>query len=177
MPDTIKSFSDLVAAAANNGQKRYSLQDLRDVFVSMLVHGEIGSGTKLATVLLPGWNVLDFNVAGEVGRGLTIDTTNKLIAGVPVDMKAEVTLEVLFQGANNTTFQFGVFKNPDSTPVQLQRLSGSIRIFNSAMVGMLSMSAAIDLSAGDKLQAGVNAGAVSFTLLRGGLRVRRIGIE
>lgn len=177
MPDTIRTLAQLNQMFAGTGDVPVSPQDIRDLFASLMVHGEIGSGAKSAITLATGYQPLDFTVAGNVSRGLTVDTANRWISGVPVNMKAEVTLEVLFQGATNTTFDFAVFRNPDTTPVQEQRVSGSIRIFNAAMIGSLCISAALDLNAGDKLQAAVRGGAVSFTLLRGALRVRRIAVE
>ena len=177
MPDTIRTLAELNQQFADNTAGVIAPQDIRDLFASLMVHGEIGSGAKSAVTLATGYQPLDFNVPGVVGRGLNVDIANKWINGVPVSMKAEVTLEVLFQGANNTTFDFAVFRNPAGAAEQLQRLSGSIRIFNASMVGHLVMSSSIQLEPGDTLRAGVRGGAVSFTLLRGALRVRRIAIE
>lgn len=179
MADTIRSLAELNQLFANNTEGAITEQELRDLMVSLMVHGEIGSLAKSAITLSSGFQPLDFNAAGAVGRGLTIDTTNKWIADVPVDMKAEITLEVSFQGSNNNTFEFAVFRNPDTAPEQIQRLTDNERIFSAAMVGAVKISAALQLSAGDKLQAGVRpvSGTPSFTLLRGLLRVRRIGVE
>lgn len=179
MPDTIRSLAELNTQFADNVDAAISPQDIRDLMVSLMVHGEIGSLTKGAVVLSTGFQPLDFNQAGAVGRGLTVDTANRWIADIPVDMKVEVTLEVSFQGSNNTTFEFAVFRNPNTSPEQIQRLSDSERIFSAAMIGTIKMSASLQLNAGDKLQAGVRpvVGTPSFTLLRGLLRVRRIGVE
>lgn len=179
MPDTIRTIGELNALFADNNQGQCTPQDIRDLMVSMMVHGEIGSGAKSAITLAAGFQPLDFALAGVVSRGLTIDTVNKWIADVPVAMKAEITLEVSFQGANNTTFDFAVFRNPDTAPEQLLRVSDSERIFSAAMVGCIKISSSIQLNAGDKLQAGVRpaTGTPLFTLLRGLLRVRRIGVE
>lgn len=177
MPDTIRTLSELNTQFADNTNAEISPQDIRDLMVSLMVHGEIGSGAKAAITLGTGFQAMDFTVAGTVSRGLTVDTTNKWIADIPVSLKADVQLEVLFKGANNTTFDFAVFKNPDSSPNQIARLDSSLRIFNSAMVGCVVVSAAIQLAAGDKLQAGVRANGASFELLRGALKVKRIGVE
>lgn len=179
MPDTIRTLAELNAAFPDNTVGATSNQDIRDLIVSMMVHGEIGSGPKSAIVLAAGFQPLDFTLAGVVSRGLTIDTVNRWIADVPCDMKAEITLELSFQGSNNTTFDFAVFRNPDTVPEQIQRLTDNERIFSAAMVGAVKISASIQLNAGDKLQAGVRpaAGTPSFTLLRGMLRVRRIPVE
>jgi hypothetical protein len=179
MADAIRTLAELNTQFADNIEGICSPQDIRDLMVSMMVHGEIGSLARSAITLAAGFQPLDFHAAGAVGRGLTIDETNKWIADVPVDMKAEVTLEVSFQGSNNTTFEFAVFKNPDTAPEQILRLTDNERIFSAAMVGTVKISSSLQLSAGDKLQAGVRpaAGTPSFTLLRGLLRVRRIAIE
>lgn len=177
MPDTIRSLSELNALLADNDSGGITPQDLRDMMISQMVYAEIGSGQKGAITLAAGQNVLDLNVAGAINRGLTVDTANKWIADVPVDMKAEVTFEILFQGLNNTTFNFNIIRNPGASPVQIARLDSSCRIFNAAMIGSVCVSAYVQLTEGDKLQARVQAGAVSFTLLRGGMRVRRIGVE
>jgi hypothetical protein len=179
MADTIRTLAQLNTQFADNTVGICSPQDIRDLMVSLMVHGEIGSLAKSAITLAAGFQPLDFNQAGAVGRGLTIDTANKWIDGISVNMKAEITLEVSFQGANNTTFEFAVFRNPDGTPEQITRLTDNERIFSAAMVGGIKISSALQLNAGDKLQAGVRpvAGTPSFTLLRGLLRVRRIAIE
>lgn len=177
MPDTIRTLSELNTQFADNTQAEIAPQDIRDLMVSLMVYGEIGSGAKAAITLGTGYQALDFTLAGVVGRGLTIDTTNKWISAVPVDLKAKVRLEVSFQGANNTTFDFAVFRNPDGTPEQLLRVTDSDRIVSAQMMGGICVEAAIQLNAGDKLQAGVRANGASFTLLRGRLYVERIGVE
>lgn len=177
MPDTIRTLAQLNQQFADNTQAIISPQDMRDLFVSLMVHGEIGSGAKAAITLGTGYQALDLTVAGTVGRGLTVDTANKRIADVPVDLKADVALEVLFRGANGVTYDFTVFRNPDATPVQVTRLDASARITAAADIRCVAVSAAIQLTAGDKLQAAVRANGASFELLRANLKVRRIGIE
>lgn len=177
MPDTIRTLAELNSQFADNTTASIAPQDIRDLMVSLMVHGEIGSGAKSAITLGTGFQPLDFTVAGTVGRGLTVDIDNKWIADVPVDLKAEVTLEVQFTGANNQTYDFAVFKNPDGTPEQVTRLDLSERIVSASQRGACNVSAAIQLAAGDKLQAGVRCNGQTFTLLRGLLRVRRIGVE
>lgn len=177
MPDTIRTLAELNQQFGDNTQGVISPQDLRDLMVSMMVYGEIGSGTKAAITLGTGFQALDFSVAGTVGRGLAVDTANKWISDVPVDMKAEVVLEVQFLGANGVNYDFAVFRNPDATPEQLGRLDITERIINAAQRGAVNVAASIQLNAGDKLQAGVRSNGASFTLLRGRLFVRRIGVE
>jgi hypothetical protein len=177
MADTIRTLAELNAQFADNTSAVIAPQDIRDLMLSLMVYGEIGSGAKAAITLGTGFQAMDFTLAGVVGRGLTIDTTNKWIAGVPVAMKAKVRLEVSFSGTNNTTFDFAVFRNPDGTPEQLLRVTDSDRIVSAAMMGGVTIEAAIQLNAGDKLQAGVRANGASFTLLRGRLYVERIAVE
>lgn len=177
MSDTIRTLAALNTQFADNTSAVIAPQDIRDLMVSMMVYGEIGSAAKAAITLGTGFQAMDFNLAGNVGRGLTVDTTNKWLSGVPVDMKAKVRLEVSFQGTNNTTFDFAVFRNPDTAPEQLLRVSDSDRIVSATMMGGITIEAAIQLNAGDKLQAGVRGNGASFTLLRGRLYVERIAVE
>ena len=178
MPDTIRTLVELNQMFADNTFGICSPQDVRDLILSMMVHGEIGSGAKSAITLGTGFQALDFTVAGTIARGLTVDTTNKWIADIPVTLKADVQLEVLFKGTNGVSYEFGVFKDSGSGFQQVARLdSPPIRILNAQMVGTLIISAGIQLAAGDKLQAGVRANGESFELLRGNLKVRRIGVE
>lgn len=178
MADTIRTLADLSQNVfPDNVDGLISPQSIRDLVVSMMVHGEIGSLAKSQIVLGTGFQALDFNQAGAVSRGLTLDTANKWIGNIPVAMSAEVTLEVTFQGSNNTTFDFGVFRDSGAGFAAVSRLQDSERLFNAAMVGGVRISSALDLQAGDKLQAGVRANGANFTLLRGVLRVRRIGVE
>lgn len=177
MPDTIRTLAQLNTLFADLGPVPVNTQDIRDLIISSMVHGEIGSLAKAAIVLGTGFQALDFNQAGAVGRGLTIDEANKWIADIPVPMKAEVTLEVSFNGANNQTYDFSVFKDSGSGFAPIARLDDSERIINLSMIGGCRVSAAIQLAAGDKLQAGVRCNGQTFTLRRGLLRVRRIGVE
>lgn len=174
MPDTIRSLSELNALFADNNSGTITPQDIRDLMVSQMVHGEIGSGSKAAITLPNTYQKLDLTVAGLVGRGLNIDTTNKQIDGIPVPMKAQVEVEVSFNGANNTTFDFAVFING----VLNARLTDSDRIVSTTMIGGVMFSAAIQLAADDVIDLRAKgSAAASFTLLRALLRVRRIGVE
>jgi hypothetical protein len=175
MADTIRTLAQLNQQFADNTEGVISPQDIRDLFVSLMVHGEIGSGVKAAITLAAGYQSLDLTVAGAVSRGITVDTLNKQLSGIPVNLGAEITLEVLFNGAANTTYDFAVIRNGAVVP----RLSGSCRIINAAQIGLIVMSSAIDLAADDVIQAAVRpaTGTPTFTLLRAALRVRRIAIE
>lgn len=175
MPDTIRTLAELNAMFADTGANKVAPQDMRDLTVSTMPYAEIGSGQKAAITLTNGFVPLDFTVAGVWEFGFAVDTVNKWIAGTPCDMKVQVRLEMLFQGSNNTTFNFAVFRNPDTTPDQIVRLNTACRIFNAAQLGIAVASASIQLQAGDKLQAQVSA-AGSFTLHRGALIVGRLGV-
>lgn len=177
MADTIRSIQELNALLADNDNQGISPQDIRDMMVSMMVHGEIGSMAKPAITLGTGFQPLDLDGAGAIGRGLTIDTVNKWISGIPVDMKALINLEVMFKGSNGATYDFAVFLNPATNPVQIERLSCSQRILSTQHIATFSMSASLQLAAGDVIQAGVRGSGFSFELLRCGLRVQRIGVE
>jgi hypothetical protein len=171
--DTIRSLSELNALFADNGQGNITPQDIRDLMVSMMVHGEIGSGPKASITLVNGWNALDLDVAGAVGRGLTIDTTNKVISAVPVIMKAWIDCEVWFKGTNGQNYDFAVWRNPSGTPDRLTRLDRTVRVSSATGTFGHRWSTAQQLQVNDVLQLAVN----SFELLFGLLRVTRIGIE
>lgn len=179
MADTIRSLVELNALFADQSQAAITPQDLRDLVVSMMVHGEIGSGAKAATTLASGWQAVDLTEAGAVGRGLTVDPANRRLTDVPVDMKALVSVEVAFRGALNTTYDFAVWRNTHSTPVQETRLTRSLRVLNTAQVVTHSWATSLQLQAGDSLQLGVRpaSGTPTFELLFGVLRVQRIGVE
>lgn len=176
MPDTIRTLAELNAQFADNTSGVISPQDIRDLMVSLMVHGEIGSLAKAGITLGTGYQALDFDASGAIERGVTVDTANKWIV-VPVAGKYELTLEVSFNGSNNTTYDFTVFKNPDGTPENIARIEDSERLVNAAMIGGVKVSCSLALAAGDKLQAGVRSNGSAFTLRRGLLRVRRIGVE
>lgn len=177
MPDTIRTLAQLNAQFADNISGICSPQDVRDLMVSLMVHGEIGSGAKAAINLGTSYTLLDFTLAGIVSRGLNIDTVGKRINGIPVVMKAEVSFEMTFLGAVNTTFDFGVHVNGTLAA----RIVNSCRILAGAtQIGLCTASSQIQLAAGDTIDLrgkSSAAAANNFTLTRGLLRVRRIGIE
>lgn len=175
MPDTIRSLSDLNNLFADNTQGVISPQDIRDLMVSLMVHGEIGSGAKTAITINGTFAVLDFTLAGVVGRGITADTVNKRLSGVPVVLKPQIDFELDFNGATNTTYEAAVFVNG----VQNLRLTAQDRIVSAAQIGHIRMSSSIQVQAGDFIDARIRSlsGTPTFTLLRGVLRLRRIGVE
>lgn len=176
MPDTIKSLAELNTAFADNTNAAIAPQDIRDLMVSLMVHGEIGSLAKSAITLGTGFQALDFNQSGAIERGITVDTVNKWLV-IPIAGKYEIVFEVSFNGANNVTYDFGVFKDSGSGFAAIARLDDSDRIVSAAMIGGCKVSCSMALAAGDKIQAGVRSNGATFTLRRGLLRVRRIGVE
>ena len=173
MPDTIRSLAELSTLLSDQSSGAITPQDIRDLMVSQMVHGEIGSTAKAAITLAAGVNVVNLDSAGAVVRGLTLDTVNKRISGVPVEMKALVHAEVNFSGAQNTTYTFAVFQNG----VQVPRLTRTARPTAVADIRQVAFSTSLQCAAGDTFDLRVSAGAVSFTLLFGVLRVQRIGVE
>lgn len=176
MPDTIRTLAELNTLFADLGDVPVSTQDIRDLMVSLMVHGELGSLAKAPITLGTGFQALDFNQSGAIERGITVDTVNKWMT-IPVAGKYEIVLEASFNGANNVTYDFGVFRDSGSGFAAIARLDDSDRIVSAAMIGGVKVSCSMALTAGDKLQAGVRANGASFTLRRGLLRVRRIGVE
>lgn len=176
MPDTIRTLAELNQQFADLGEVPVNTQDIRDLMVSLMVHGELGSLAKAAITLGTGFQALDFNQSGAIERGITVDTTNKWVT-IPVSGKYELTFEVSFNGANNQTYDFGVFKDSGAGFAAIVRMDDSERIVNAAMIGGVKASCSMQLEANDKLQAGVRCNGQTFTLRRGLLRVRRIGVE
>lgn len=176
MPDTIRTLADLNAIFPDNTGGEVAPQDVRDLVASMLPHAEIGSGAKSAITLGTGYQALDFTVAGASDYGFTVNTTSKWIAGTPVTGKYRVQLEIIFKGAQNQTYDFSVFRNPDGTPAQLNRLDCQARPTAAADIRNVSVSAYVSLTATDKLQAAVRCNGQTFELLRGGMRVDRVGV-
>lgn len=175
MPDTIKTLAQLNQDFGDNTVGQVSPQFIRDLMVSMMVHGEIGSAAKASITLpaAPNFAVVDLNVAGVAARGITVDTVNKRLADVPVAMKAHVTAELWFRGTNGTTYDIAVFQNGS----QVQRLTRQARIVNAAQIPEAYMGATIQCAANDTFDLRVRAGGAAFELLFGVLRLQRIGVE
>lgn len=177
MADTIRSLAELNAQFADNGLGAITPQDIRDLVVSQMVHGEIGSGAKANITLGVGYQPLDLTVAGVVGRGLTVDVANRWLADMPVDLKALVTCEVCFRGAAGNNYNFSVFRNPSTAPEQQGRLTRTLRVSAAGQIVTHSWSTSLQLLAGDTVQMGVQGDGLAFELLFGLLRVQRIGAE
>jgi hypothetical protein len=177
MADTIRSLVELSELIPDNVIAAISPQDIRDLMVSQMVHGEIGSGAKAQITLGSTWQALDLDVAGVVGRGLTVDTINRRLADVPVEMKAIVHCEIVFRGAQNTNYEFAVFRNTHATPEQELRLTRTLRPTSNTNIVAHSWSTSLQFAQGDSLQFGVRANGQPFELLFAVLRFQRIGVE
>jgi hypothetical protein len=178
MADTIRSLAELNGLLADNISGAIGPQDLRDLMVSQMVHGEIGSSSKASILLGADWQALDFNVAGVFERGLNIDTVNKWIDQIPVDCKAVLTLEVFFKGDVGQDYDFTVFKDPAGTPSNIIRMQRTgHRILNAGQTVHASWSVGVQLNQNDILQPAVRSNGNNFELLFGLFRVQRIGVE
>ena len=178
MLDTIRTLAELNALFADNGMGGINAQDIRDLMVSINVYGEIGAANKAAISLASGWQALDFDAEGLSTRGLNVDTTNKWIDQIPVNMEADLTLMVIFKGEAGRSYDFTVFKDPAGTPSIVNRMTLN-NIDGNSEVRAVSWSTSISLAANDVLQAGVRPSAASsnFELINGVFRVQRKGIE
>lgn len=178
MADTIRSLSELNSLLADNVLENIGPQDIRDLMVSQMVHGEIGSGAKGSTILGASWESLDFDVAGVFERGLNIDTGNRWINQIPVDMKAVLTMEVFFKGDAGQDYDFTVFKDPTGSPVNITTMQRTgFRVVNADQTIHASWSVGVQLSQNDVLQPAVRSNSNNFELLFGLFRVQRIGVE
>lgn len=178
MTDTIRSLSELNSMLADNTTNAISPQDIRDLMVSQMVHGELGSAAKTSKILGTGYEALDFDVAGLFERGLNIDTVNKWINQVPVDMKAILTMEVYFKGDAGEDYDFTVFKDPAGTPSEITRMAReNVHVVNGSQTIQLQWSTGVQLSQNDVLQPAVRSNGNNFELLFGLFRVQRIGVE
>ena len=177
MADTIRSLSELNGLLQDNTSGGLSEQDIRDLMISQMVHGEIGSGAKSSVTLGPSWQALDFDVAGVFERGLNIDPVNKQINQVPVRMKAILSLEIQFSGDPGEDYDITIFANPDTTPSNIQRMERKLGVQAVGESMHASWSVGVQLEAGDVLQPAVKSANNNFELLFGLFRVQRIGVE
>lgn len=181
MPDTIRSISELNSMLADNSSGFITAQDIRDLMVSQMVHAEIGTLGQASKTLGNGWEVLDFDKKGAFERGIVANTGEKMLSGIPVDMKAIVSLEVYFKGESGQDYDFTVFKIPDGTgtPQNIARLErDDHRIVNAAQTYHLSYSVGVSFDQNDAIKAAVRStSGNNFELLGGILRFQRIGVE
>ncbi len=177
MADTIRSLGELNSLLQDNTTGGLTEQDLRDLMVSQMVHGEIGSGAKTEITLGPSWQGLDFDTAGVFQRGLNVDTTNKWIDEIPVVMKAVLSFEILFSGDPGETYDFSVWKNPSGSPVNIGRMKRSLSVQTAGETTHASWSVGVQLGQNDVLQPAVRSNGNGFKLLFGLFRVQRIGVE
>ena len=177
MADTIRSLSELNSLLRDNTTGGLTEQDIRDMMVSQMVHGEIGSGAKPSIALGPSWQALDLDVAGVFERGLNTDPANKQINQIPVRMKAILSLEVQFSGDAGEAYDFTIFKNPDTAPANIQRMERTISVPAAGGSVHTSWSVGVQLEAGDVLQPAVRSANNNLELHFGLFRVQRIGVE
>jgi hypothetical protein len=179
MADTIRTLSELNNLFSDNTIGGLGEQDIRDLVVSLGVHGEIGSLAKTSITLGGSWDVLDFDAAGASKWGLNVDTTNKWIDQIPVDMKAMLTLVVRFKGDVGQDYDFTVFRDPAGTaPENLTRMqSYGHRVLNASQTVMVYWATSIQLNQGDVLQAAVRSAGNDFELLQGIFQVQRLGVQ
>lgn len=172
MADTIRSLAELNALLADNSSGAISAQDIRDLMISLMVHGAIGASLKSPITLGSVWETVDLDTDQGISRGLTIDTTNKRIADVPVDMKVVAACEVVFIGDSAEEYEFGVSVNAAAP------LGRSLRTVTSdGGKQWLAWQFPVSLSGGDYLNLVVRSDGNGFELERGLLRIQRIGVE
>ena len=176
MADTIRTLAELNTMLADNTAGDIDAQDLRDMMVSLMCHAEIGSTGQVQEVLAAGWQAVKLDQAGAFQRGFTLDAPNMKITGTPVDMKVIVSCEVVFRGTLDEDFEITVFKNPDGTPAQIDRLNRTLTGLGTTRQAA-SWETGIALSAGDELQMAVRSSGSDWKLDFGRLAVRRIGVE
>lgn len=178
MADVIRSLSELNILFADNVNNDISPQDMRDLIVSQMVHGEVGTNGQTSITLGTGYQALDFDTAGTFERGVSIDVAAGRIHSVPVDCKALVSVEVMFRGIVGQDYDFTVFKDPLGTPASLPALTRTgFRVLNAAQTIHVSWSAGVGFLAGEDIQAAVRSNTNDFELLFGLLRFQRIGVE
>lgn len=176
MPDTIRSLSELNSLLADNGTQNIGAQDVRDLMVSQMVHAELGTLGQALETLGTGWQAVKLGTAGAFQRGATVDTVNFKITGIPVDLKAVLELEVVFQGIDGQDYEFTVWKNPDGTPEQQTRFNRTLTGKGTQTV-QHSWKAGIQLSQNDELQFAVRSNSNDFKLDFGRMAIQRIGVE
>ena len=172
MADTIRSLSELNTLLGDNSSGGISAQDIRDMMISQMCHAEIGSLGQAQEVLGAGWVALKLDTDGAFKRGFTTDLVNYKITATPVDMKVEIGCEILFLGDDGVDVEFSVFKGV----AQQARFDITLVGKGSTVVGA-SWGAGLQLDASDDLSFGIRSNGNSFTLVRGRLSVRRIGVE
>lgn len=176
--DTIRTLSELNALFADNDSEGISPQDLRDLMISQMVHGELGSGAKSAIVLDSGWNKIILDTAGVISRGVVLDTANSRITDIPCNLKAVITCEIIFKGTTGNNYDFAVWRNAATTdPDRLTFLNRTLHVVAAAQTVAHSWSTAVQLLEGDTIEFAVNSGTNSFEVLFAMLRLQRIGVE
>jgi len=178
MADTIRNKQDLNVLLRDNGNNELSAQDIRDILVSMNVHGQIGSVGADSITLDTGWNTVVFDAANSLKRGVTLNTTDYRIEDVPVDMGVDLFYSVDFKGAVDTDYEFVIYKNGATSPARVPGTSRTKRVVDADEIVTVSCGPiAVNLDQDDTIELAVNAGAVSFEVLSGLLKLKRLGVE
>jgi len=174
MADTIRTLDELNVLLRDNGQEELSAQDIRDMVVSQMVHGEIGATGNSEITLGGSWQTVDLDTAGVIKRGVTLNTTAHRIEAIPVDLKAVVSVDVLFLGAAGESYEFVVYR--DGGPAQVIGAARTLHGAGATRVAY-SWSVAAQLSQNETLELAVKSAGNVFTLLNALLRVQRVGVE
>lgn len=177
MVDTIRTLSELNTLLADNTSNNITPQDIRDMMVSQMVHGEIGTLGQATETLGAGWQAVKLGTEGVFSRGVTLDAANYKITGVPCALKAVVTCEVVFRGVAGEDYEFTVYKDPDGTPAQLTALNRTFRVVNATQTVAHQWSAGISFAEDDEIQLAVRSANNDLKLDFGLLRLQRIGVE
>jgi len=173
MADTIRTLDELNIILRDNGANELSAQDIRDLVVSMMVHGEIGAINNAEITLGASWQTVDLDTAGVIKRGVTLDVATHQIKEIAVDLKAQVAADVCFLGAAGQVYDFAVYKNGST------QIGGSARTLHGAGATPVSYSWSVSaqLLQDETLELAVRSNGNVFTLKNGLLRIKRIGVE
>jgi hypothetical protein len=177
MADIIRTIQDLNILLRDNVANEISPQDIRDLMVSQMVHGQIGSTGAASIDLTAGWNTIVLDSATLAKRGVTLDVVNYRIADIPVDMKVMLFYEVHFKGTADQEYQFTVWKNGGTSPAQVAAMNRKTYIFNVDQIACVSAFTAISLNQDDTIELAVNGGTAGFEVDFASLRLQRIGVE
>ena len=170
MADEILTFADIKNLLADNTTGDAALQDIRNAFLSGIVHTEIGR-PALSTNFGTSYVKVPMTLTGVFERGFVADIASDSIIATPVDLKAMVYVEIQIDDLEvGRTVTFSVFVSN----VEQTRFT---RTFKAA--GHYSWSLGVQLVEDDTIDLRVLASApnTSIDLDLAVLRAIRIGIE
>lgn len=171
MADTIRTIQELNQLLADNTTGDISAQDIRDILASMNVHAEIGLASWTSTIGTT-WTKVPLDTAGAFSRGFAVDTVNNQIDETPVQLKADIYIEVQpTEPPAGEDLDFAAFVNG------LQAATTRRGGFTAA--GLYSWAVGVQLAQNDTVDLRVRGSTASqsVTLTRALLRAKRIGIE